>query len=115
MSAGILNITIEQGATFTRTITWTISGTAVNLTGYVARLQVRADYDTDPIISLTSAAGGGITLGGVAGTIVLLVSATATAALTPGSYLWDLEVEAADGTVTRLLKGQATVDPEVTK
>ena len=115
MSAGILNIVIEQGATFQRVFTWTISAAAVNLTGYTARMQVRADYDTDPIVSLTSATGGGITLGGSAGTITVLISATVTAALTAGTYIYDLELESADGTVTRLLKGQATVDPEVTK
>lgn len=115
MSAGILNLVIEQGATFRRVLTWSIAGVAVNLTGYTARMQVRADYDAAPILSLTSDPGGGITLGGSAGTITVLASASLTAALTPGAYLYDLELESADGTVTRLLKGQATVDPEVTK
>jgi len=41
MSAGIHNIKVEQGATFSQTFMWKISSNAVNLTGYSARLKVR--------------------------------------------------------------------------
>jgi len=59
------DITINQGATFELTITWKDSaGTAINLTGYTARMQVRETYSSaTSIVSLTNAAG--ITLGGV--------------------------------------------------
>ncbi len=110
------NITINQGATFELTITWKDSaGTAINLTGYTARMQVRETYSsTSTIVSLTS--GSGITLGGAAGTIAILISATTTAALTaPFSGVYDLELVSAGGVVTRLLQGAATVSPEVTR
>jgi len=98
------------------TATWKDSaGTAVNLTGYTARLQVRATYDSSStILSLTSAAG--ITLGGAAGTIAITASATTTAALTaPFSGVYDLELVSGGGEVTRLLEGTATVSPEVSR
>ena len=110
------DITINQGATFELTITWKDSaGTAINLTGYTARMQVRETYSsTSTIVSLTS--GSGITLGGAAGTIAILISATTTAALTaPFSGVYDLELVSAGGVVTRLLQGAATVSPEVTR
>ena len=42
MAAGIYDIIIEQGATFTLSATWKDSaGAAINLTSYSARMQVR--------------------------------------------------------------------------
>ena len=110
------DITINQGATFELTITWKDSaGTAINLTGYSARMQVRETYSsTTSVVSLTN--GSGITLGGSAGTIAIVISATTTAALTaPFSGVYDLELVSAGGVVTRLLQGAATVSPEVTR
>jgi hypothetical protein len=110
------NITINQGATFELTVTWKDSaGTAINLTGYSARMQVRETYSsTSSVVSLTN--GSGITLGGSAGTIAIVISATTTAALTaPFSGVYDLELVSAGGVVTRLLQGAATVSPEVTR
>ena len=110
------DLTINQGATFELTVTWKDSaGTAINLTGYSARMQVRETYSSSTsIVSLTS--GAGITLGGAAGTIAIVVSATTTAALTaPFSGVYDLELVSAGGVVTRLLQGAATVSPEVTR
>jgi hypothetical protein len=110
------DITINQGATYELTVTWKDSaGTAINLTGYSARMQVRETYSsTSTIVSLTN--GSGITLGGAAGTIAIAISATTTAALTaPFSGVYDLELVSAGGVVTRLLQGAATVSPEVTR
>ena len=110
------DLTINQGATFELTVTWKDSaGTAINLTGYSARMQVRETYSSSTsIVSLTN--GAGITLGGAAGTIAIVISATTTAALTaPFSGVYDLELVNAGGVVTRLLQGAATVTPEVTR
>ena len=114
MSAGIHNIYVEQGATYSRSFTWKISGNPVNLTGYSARLQVRRDRSTDPMIYLTSAAGGGITLNGATGRIDVLISATGTASLFAGRHRYDLELEDGSGFVTRLLKGTFIVSSEET-
>lgn len=111
---GTHNFEILQGETWTRTLTWKISGALVDLTGYTARMQVRRKVTSDStLLSLTS--GSGITLGGSAGTITLSVSATDTAAMTWREGKYDLELVASDGTVTRLLEGRITVDPEVTR
>lgn len=114
---GILDLDCYQGATFDYTLTWTTAGSAVNLTGYTARMQVRESYDAgSAIVSLTN--GTGITLGGTAGTIVLGLSATATAALdgTPQKqHIYDLELVSGSGVVTRLVEGNFTIYPEVTR
>lgn len=115
MAAGEYDITCEQGATLSLTFTWKDSSdAAVNLTGYSARMQVR-EKATSPgtLLSLTN--GSGLTLGGSAGTIALSVSATATAALEAGQYVYDLELQSGGGVVTRLLEGRFTVKAEVTR
>ena len=60
-------------------------------------------------------ADGRITLGGVAGTVTLNLSATVTAAIPANQYAYDLELVSGSGQVTRLLEGFATVDAEVTR
>ena len=112
--AGEYNFTIEQGATFNLLMTWKIDNVPVNLTGYTARLQARIDVDeTDTILSLTT--GAGITLGGAAGTISLDQTATQTALLPKGEYVYDLELQSSGGIVTRLLQGELNISAEVTR
>lgn len=112
--AGAYNFTIEQGATFNLLMTWKIDNVAVNLTGYTARLQARIDVDeTETILSLTT--GAGITLGGAAGTITLDQTATQTALLPKGEYVYDLELQSSGGVVTRLLQGELNISAEVTR
>lgn len=106
--------TAGQGETFDRTITWEIDGTPVNLTGYTARMQIRKTHkSTSAVVSLTSSSG--LTLGGSAGTIQIVISATATAALTAGKYVYDLELVSAGGIVTRVIEGTFELTPEVTR
>ena len=116
-SPGVLDLNCYQGANFDYTLTWQTGGTAVNLTGYSARMQVRDSYDGGTaIVSLSN--GTGITLGGTAGTIDLALSATATAALdgTPNTqFVYDLELVSGAGYVTRLVEGRFYVYPEVTR
>ena len=113
--AGVYNILADQGATFTRTITWTnTAGSPVNLTGYTARMSLRVTYtDSTVALSLTTE-NGRITLGGVAGTITLNVDATTMAALSAKSYVYDLEL-VNGANVTRLLQGSFVNSPEVTR
>ena len=114
---GKLDLVAYQGASWDYTLTWQTGGTAVNLSGYSARMQVRESYDGGTaFVSLTN--GSGITLGGTAGSIVLELSATQTAALdgTPSKqYVYDLELVSGSGYVTRLVEGRFMVYPEVTK
>jgi len=116
MAAGGYNILIEQGATYDQTFTWEVSGSPVNLTGYTARMQFR-DSMASPtkVVEFGVTTGATITLGGAAGTIRVQLTATATAALNAGSYVYDLELVSGAGVVTRLLQGAVSVNPEVTR
>jgi hypothetical protein len=116
MSAGKKDFIIEQGATFSKVLTWKDSaGAAINLTGYTARMHVRTDIDAaTPFLQLTTE-NSRIALGGVAGTITLTISATDTAAITNTSGVYDLELVSGAGVVTRLLEGNIIITKEVTR
>ena len=116
ISPGTYDITIYQGTTFNQQFTWKDQNNAlVNLTGYTARMMARAGIDSStPFITLTTA-NGGISLGGAAGTITLLMSDASTSALVNGKGVYDLEVINGSGTVTRLLQGNIFISAEVTR
>lgn len=113
ISPGIYNITAYQGATFNFVATWSIGGTAVDLSNYSAAMQVRTSYNSSSaVFSLTS--DNGIALGGTAGTITVEIAATAMGSATATQYVYDLELDSGSE-VTRLLQGDFTIKPEVTR
>lgn len=117
MTPATVDLTIYQGATFSRTFQWK-TGTpavAVNLTGYTARMQIRRKItDTDVVLSLTTS-NGGITITNAAqGTFQIDITATQTEALTIKAGVYDLEM-VSGAVVTRLLQGAISVSPEVTR
>jgi len=118
MAAGVFDLTednaIEQGATWQRLIKWRDSDEAlISNVGYSARMKIKADVNSTEVLSLTDASG--IALGGANGEILITISKTQTAAISPGVYVYDLELESAGGVVTRLLQGRVDVIAEVTR
>lgn len=114
MLAGLLDIEIEQGATFELVFIYQDeAGNPIDLTGMTARMQLRRTYNSpDALLSLTNA-NGRIIFDPFAGKITLSVSATDTTPLT-GSGVYDLEL--IDGsTVNRILEGSFKVCAEATK
>ena len=116
MTAGKLDLIIEQGATFRRELVWKDEGnTAINLTGYTARMQIREHLSSAvPLLELTSA-NGRITITAAQGKLMLELNPTLTQSLKAGVAIYDLEVEAADGKVTRILQGQVRIEAGVTR
>ena len=111
--AARLNLTIEQGATFQAVITWEIDGDPVDLTGYEARMQARQTVKSDSKV-LDLDTDSGITLGGVLGTITIDLTAEQTADINIGKLVYDLELVTGDY-VKRLVQGNITIKPEVTR
>jgi len=116
MTPAKLNLTIFQGATFAKVLTWQVGSppTAVNLTGYTARMMVRATVDATAVLLTLTTENGGITLGGSAGTITLAITATATAALSFDTAVYDIEL-ISGATVTRIVNGNIKLSLEVTR
>ena len=111
------NLYIYRGATLSEAVTWKDENSVpIDLTGFTARMHMRETLEAaTPFLTLTTE-NGGIALGGVAGTIDIIASATATSAITATEGVYDLELIASDGiTVTRLLEGVVFISPEVTR
>jgi hypothetical protein len=112
---GRFNFRIYQGDTFSTAPAWKINNSYVNVTGYTADMQVRQDVNSTSIIVQLSTANGRIVTGTTDGTFTLTLTAVQTAALPPGNYVYDLEVTAPGGTVTKILTGGFAVIAEVTQ
>ena len=111
MTAGIYDIVIDQGADFSIQLDLANDGSAVDLTGFSARAQLRATPTTSELaasftINFTDRANGQLKME--------MPNAT-TAGLSPGKYYYDLESVSGGGVVTRLLQGVARVTPNVTR
>lgn len=115
MRPGKYNFVCPQGATFSKQVSYLIDSTPVDLTNYIARMQVREKHQSaSPVVDLTTE-NGGLTLGGKAGSIQIDISASATQSLVPKNYVYDLEIESSGGFVVRLIEGNFSVSPEVTR
>jgi hypothetical protein len=117
------NMTMKQGDTWTVKITWynPIPGTTqpdltnpINITGYTAKLQIRPEPGAtgDPVLTLTSGAGGGLTVDGPAGSVSGRASPAQTAAVPAGIWHWGCEID--NGTDRHTLVEQMiVVQPQV--
>jgi hypothetical protein len=125
MAYGEHDFDCDQGSTFNTSVQYKQTDAngaliPVHLAGYSARMDVRyaLTKEADSVVSLTSVNGGATVNGtGSAGQVDLLISATDTAALTPGTYFYDLEIFTGSGNggfVDRLIQGKFTVSAEVT-
>ena len=123
MSAATYNFTIEQGATFSKVITWKdSSGAGINLTGYTITGKIkRKTSDQSALATFTATLAN---QGTNPGQFTLSLSATDTASLptitgpTAEKALLECvyDVEATTGsTVYRLLEGIVSVSPEATR
>ena len=111
MAARTYNFIVEQGATFTRQLTVKENGSAMNLTGYSVASLMRSTHDSSTVVgtftcTISNASGGIITMN---------MTASVTGAIEEGIYVYDLEIISGAGIVTRLLQGEVTVNPEVTR
>ena len=126
MSAGTLDIDLEQGVTWDYTLTVyeydednppTYAGDIRPLTGYTARAQIRKKKSSPDFQLELTTENGGLTLGGALGTIDMHITAEQAAALT-SSGVWDVELVITIGgeeMVDRPAEGAITLSKEVTK
>lgn len=105
------NLIIDQGTSYYTSITIADEvGNVFDLTDYTGAAQMRKHYTSSNSTNFT------VTLGGANGTVGLALSANATANLTAGRYVYDVELTStASGEVSRILEGIVTITPNVTR
>ena len=107
--ATVQNITIDQGTTFSLTITLTNDdGTAKDLSSYTVSAQMRKSYYTSTYTAFTTAKVD------LTGELTISVTAAQTSDIKAGRYVYDIEIASSSETL-RILEGIVTVTPEVTK
>jgi len=115
MTPGRYNIKVYIGSTFQLKPRWKIDGKYVDVSGYDANMVVKNSPTSTSSIVTLSTFNGRIVMGGANGTFTLNLTATETAALPAGQYVYDIELTAPNGgIVTRLLEGGFIVYEGVT-
>lgn len=108
----VANLYIDQGSTFSTTVyVKNDDETAFDLTAHTAAGQIRKSYSTSTKVDFTLEIADPATLGQINASL----TATQTATLEEGRYVYDIEVTSTTGTVTRVLEGIITVSPQVTR
>jgi hypothetical protein len=116
MAAAKYDFEIDQGATFDKSFVWkNSSGVPINLTGYSARMQIRRAVSEDEVLIELTTNNSRINIISLQGVVRLKISPVDTAAMSWSRGVYDLELVAPDGYVTRLLKGTVTISKEVTR
>lgn len=117
MTATKLDISIEQGAKFEISIAVRNNDRTVkNLTGYSARMQIRADYSSIDVLLEASTDDGTIDINAPGGIVTINIGADLTTPLTWTAAVYDVEIYTIDPTeVIRILEGSASLSLEVTR
>ena len=105
------NINIDQGSDFLSVITVEDTvGNVVDLTGFTAAGQIRKTYASSAISATFTTS-----IAAATGQVTLSLTDTETTNLDAGRYVYDLNINSSSGQKTRVVVGQATVTPGVTR
>lgn len=109
------NPCIFQGEDFSFSAVYeTEDETPIDLTGYTARLTAANSYSSStPSIDVSTS--DNIVIDALTGATTVNLTNALTASLEPGEYVYDLEIESGDGTITKLLFGKILIMPESPK
>lgn len=123
MSAGTYNLFIDQGSDFAVDLVIKENGSAMDLTNYSGRGQLRSTHESTTIaaylkVTKTNPTGGALKVELPNGNWTdsdnnARIGSKDVAA---GQYVYDIEIFTnADGVVKRIMMGTATINPEVTR
>jgi hypothetical protein len=109
----VANLIIDQGSDFNSTITVEDTvGNALDLTNYSVRGQVRKTYTSNTSFAFVCTK---VTPQGP-GKIKIQLTPEQTGSMKPGRYVYDVEIVHTSGIpVIRVIEGQVTVTPRVTR
>lgn len=105
-------LSIRRGDTYTHQVTEIEdTGLPANLTGSTYLVQMREDPDSSAYVAQFTT----VILNAAAGEWNFSLTATQTAALTPGLYFYDVQKTKSDGFVQTLFEGEVEVDWDVSR
>ena len=111
MTAGSLNLTIEQGATFVNNMTVSVDS-VTDITNFTFSGQIRSEKLSDHVLATFTITKTDNTNGA----FTVSLTAAQTASLPTGTWVYDIKYEnSADSSTVRLLEGTVTVSGQVTR
>ena len=110
--ANISNLYIDQGSDFSSVITVkAVSGLPLDLTGFTVASQIRKSFSSSAFHTFACEV-----LDATTGRIRISISASATEAIVPGRWLYDVEItQTSTGKKKRVVEGIVTVTPQITR
>ena len=112
MSAGTYNLVIDQGSDFALDLVIKEGGSALNLANYSGRAQLRTSVTASSAsasftVTVTNAANGALKM---------QLPAATSSGISAGQYVYDLEIYTANNSIVkRIMQGEVTITPEVTR
>ena len=104
------NIFIDQGTDFSTTISIAnMNDESISLAGYSGAAQIRKHYSSANSVSF------GVSIDEINGNLTLTLNPTQTNAMTPGHYVYDVELTDSANVVSRIVEGLVTITPSVTR
>lgn len=107
MEPSKLDLRVPRGDTLAFSFAVTVNGTALDMSAYTARLQVRAAAPADDLLLDASSTGGEITMT-TGGAVSVAVSATKTALVPAGTHEWGLRFSSPGIAYDTWLEGKYT-------
>lgn len=111
-----VDLYIHQGATYRHD--WLYVDDAdqpIDITGYSARLQIRASEASTTVLYSATTANGQLVIDGAAGLVMLAIPDPTNAAWTWRYGVYDLELVDPDAVVDKIGWGKVRVKPEITR
>jgi hypothetical protein len=109
--ATIANLYIDAGTDFNTNISVSTNGvTALNLTGYTVKSQMRKSYSSSQMFEFTTSIYDALQ-----GKIKLEMTDTQTSSIPAGRWLYDIEINSPDNKKSRVVEGIITVTPQITQ
>jgi len=112
MSAGKLDLKMEQGVTFLKTLVLKDAlGAYININLCIFRGQIRESFASSTFVPFAFTI-----VNGAAGAVTMALTDAQTSTLKAGpKYVYDVEMVDASGSVTRIMQGTIKISPEVTR
>jgi hypothetical protein len=115
MASTLVDLETEQGSDLRYSIVYKESnGTAVNITGASAKMQVRK-WGSETTAAIQLDASNGLSLGTTNGVVAIAIPGAATAKLPAGTYRYDLILTTSAGVVDNIMYGKFIVSQGVTR
>ena len=84
-------------------------GVPIDLTGYTGTSQIRKHYSSSNSVSFT------VQFNDTSGEVILSLTPDQTNNMTPGRYVYDVEVVDSANIISRIVEGMVTITPSVTR